>query len=941
MTTFLHPKALAASIGFALLGAALPAPALAADAATEKDTRSEAASTRSPYIVHFAESGLLRYRGEIDGIAATAPSTQGRRKLDLRSHAATTYLARLEAQRAVHLSEMSRALGRQLVPTHSYAITINGVAVELTQDEADEVAGLPGVRKVVRAREQQLHTYRGPEFISAPTIWDGSGVPGGIGTRGFGVVVGVVDTGANSSHPAFANDETCGFDSGNPKLLSAVDCSSSSGGLCNGPNPQANPRNGHGVHTASTAAGNVLTTAVDPPPALPPDAPFMSGVAPCASVRTYKVCPTNSCPGTAILAGIENAIADGVDVINFSISNGADPWDDGDSDRHFLDALEADIFVAASAGNTDGAGSDPVGAVNHLAPWVTTVAASTHSRNAAADGKLSVTGPGTPSPSLQNIPLMQGSGPNPGAAAALPIRRNPANAGGCTAGGGIPTGSMAGAIALIERGGCDFSEKIQNAENAGAAVAIVYNNSSGPFGMNVGSATLPAYSVAQDQGQALVAFIDSNAPNEAMADFAPGLLQGDVLAGFSLRGPSRLAGVTKPDITAPGVNIYAAMDSVTATQYGFMDGTSMASPHIAGAGALLRAAHPDWTPAEVKSALMLTASKEGHKEDLSTPWDADDVGSGRVDLSKAAKAGFVLDETYQNFLAANPAASGDPKTLNLPSLREMYCFGTCAWTRRLTATLPTPTNWTVTFDAPPGMELSADSTNFTLGAAQPSTATDTLFKDGFDPDAAPTKEIAITAKPTGALSETAFAEVVFTETNGLAPPMRIPVAIQGFGSTGGDLVDSGPVSIVVPAAGSGLYINWATGATGSVGSEVAGWDFNPYLAGTGKLTFFWGGVNDPANAGVAVDSNGQYAVLASGASVDAQSNWFRGTAQGATANWTAGVSNGYLGFRFANEAAGGRVNYGYAKITTRPPNGFPMTITRYVYNYTGGGVTTP
>lgn len=936
MNELLHFKALAAAVGFALASAIVPNLACAAP---EKDGGDEQTSVRYPYIVHFAERGLLYYRGEVDGIASTAPAPQGRRKLDIRSNAAVTYLAHLEAQRAAHLSQMNRALGRELAPTHSYAVTISGLAAEMTAEEAERIAGLPGIIRVVRARERQLHTYRGPEFIGAPTVWDGRSTPEGIGTRGFGVVIGVVDSGANSSHPAFADDETCGFGPANPKLLSAVDCSISSNGLCNGPDPQANARNGHGVHTASTAAGNVLTTAADPPPTLPPDAPFMSGVAPCASVRAYKVCPTDSCPDAAILAGIENAIADGVDVINFSISNGPDSWDEGDSDRRFLDALDADVFVAASAGNTNGAIPNPVGEVNHLAPWVTTVAASTHGRNAVADGKLSVTGPGTPPLPLQSIALVQGSGPNPGSAAALPIRRNAANPGGCTVGGGIPAGSMSGAIALIERGGCDFSEKIHNAENAGADVAVVYNDTGGSFGMNVGDATLPAYSITQEAGQALVTFIDSSAPEPVIADFVAGVLQGDVLASFSLRGPSRLVGVTKPDIAAPGVGIYAAMDRATETQYGFLDGTSMAAPHIAGAGALLRALHPTWTPAEVKSALMLTAVKDGYKQDRDAAWDADDVGSGRVDLTRAAKAGFVLDESYENFLAANPAASGDPKTLNLPSLRDTYCFGSCAWTRTLSATLPVRTDWTVSFNAPEGIRLSADSTNFSLGAAQ-SSATDALFEDGFDGGVAPTRQITVTAAPTQALLDITFAEVVFTETHGLAPPMRMPIAIQGFGSTGGDLVDSGPVSIVIPADGGGLHINWVTGATGG-SSEVAGWDFNPYLAGTGKLSFSWGGADASQNAGVAVESGEQYAALAPGTTVDAQSDWFRGTAPAATANWTAGVTNGYLGIRFVNEAAGGRVNYGYAKITTRPPNGFPMTITRYVYNYTGGGVTIP
>lgn len=929
----LHVKTLAASIGLALAGAVLPLPASAADS-SQKAASAEHASARQVYLVRFAESGLLHYRGEVAGLAATAPAANGSRKLDVRSSAAVAYQAHLASRREAHMAAIRQVLGRALAPTHSYSITMNGVALELTAKEAARIAGLDGVRSVRRARDRQLDTYRGPEFIGAPTIWDGSNVPGATGTRGFGIVVGVIDTGANTGHPSFADDASCGFAGGNHKQISAVDCSSTDGsGTCDGPNPEANNGNGHGVHTASTAAGNVVTASAVPPPTLPPDVTFMSGVAPCASLRTYKVCETNTCGDAAIFAGIENAIADGVDVINYSISGGQSPWQEGESDRQFLDALQADIFVAASAGNTRATTPDPVGQVNHLGPWVTTVAASTHNRNVAADGELSVTGPGTPPAQLQNITLTPGSGPNPGTSVSgLEIRRFADNISGCTATGGFPAGYFDGAIALIERGGCNFSEKVQNADDAGAEVAIIYNNTTGGISMNVGAAILPAYSILQSEGQAIIAFMDSAgsnpdrvfqdgfdgaiAPEPVISDFTAGLLQGDVLGGFSLRGPSQLVTVTKPDITGPGVNIYAAVDDATTGGYGFLSGTSMSSPHLAGAGALLRSAQPGWTPAEVKSAMMLTAVTDGFKEDVSTPWDADDVGSGRIDLTKAAKAGFVMDETYANFLAADPASSGDPKTLNIPSMRNMSCVDSCSWTRTLRGTLSEASSWTVTFNNPPGVTLSADTTSFTL--------------DGSGTD---TQAITITATPTTELTDVTFAEVVFTEANGLAPAAHMYVAIKGSGSGGGDIVDSGEIDLAIPATFDGLYLNWLTGT--SADPDVNFYDVDENDPANG-LHFYWPNNTDGEGGVGTVDS---YDVLASGATIGPASTFISVGGDADTSNWQAGV-DGYLGFRFVCGAPGGFC-YGYARLTTTAPEGFPATVVRYWYNSAGDPITIP
>jgi subtilisin family serine protease len=585
------------------------------------------------------------------------------------------------------------------------------------------------------------------------------------------MVVGVLDTGIVSSHPSFGNDASCGHGAGgNPnKLISALDCSTATGpgGLCNGTNP--GDTNGHGTHTASTAAGNVVGQSAVPPPN--PAFGQISGVAPCANIRAYKVCPTNSCGAADIQAGMNSVLLHGdVRVMNFSISGGGDPWND--NDRRKLDLVDANVVVAASAGNTSATITDPVGNVGHLGPWVMTVAAST--RDGDFSGRVSaVGGP----PSIQNVPANRGSdSPYGSALMNQPIRHftgQPVTAEGCTAGedtapadlAPFPPGFFNGAVALIHRGSCPFTKKIQNAFNAGAMMVIIRNNQATPISMSTpGQPLIPAYSIEQGPGNELVAYVDAN-PSTARINFDLDPVPGDVLANFSLRGPSQLKSLTKPDITAPGVNIYAAYATATgAPTYSSISGTSMSSPHSAGAAALIRTLRPLWTPSEVKSALMMTAKKTGFKNNGTTPWDADDIGNGRVDLTKTARAGLVMNEIYSRYLAANPATGGDPKTLNIPSMRNTNCANHCIWKRTVRNTLTTPSNWNVsTSTSVPGFNISVSPSSFS-------------FSGGIGE----TQELTITAIPTSNLTAAvAFGEVRMTETANQAPEAHMTVAIQG------------------------------------------------------------------------------------------------------------------------------------------------------------------
>ena len=711
---------------------------------------------RFVYLIEFVDKGMLHRQTLARGERFNPNTPQAQANRD-----------QIISEQANHLQAMTTALGRDLNVTHHFLVTHSGIAARLTPEEAQTVRGLPGIKSVERERLYHTTTFRSPEFIGADKIWDGTAVPpGSSGTRGEGIIIAMLDTGIDPTHPSFANDAKCGHGSTQPdKLLSFLDCSSTDiNGLCDGPDPLDHVE--HGTHTSSTAAGDTVGTDATPPPALQ-----ISGVAPCASIRAYKVCPGLTCPDADIKAGIDSVLIHGdASVLNFSISGGTDPWND--NDRDFLDLVDADVLVSASAGN----GTVVVGQVNHRGPWVFTVAASTKDQ-VLFDGVISASGPGKPPPDTQNIGLSQGSASPDGTPLNdFPIRHftgQNIDFEGCNGQPPFPPGFFTGSVALIRRGNCTFTEKITNAFNAGAAMVVIRNNQAGTVLMDTtGQPAIPAYSCDQVPGDALAAFVDAH-PTDATIDFTlngAATTQGDVLADFSLRGPdpAPLQNLTKPDITGPGVLVYAAFP-IDLGAYGTISGTSMSSPHTAGSAILVRKVHPDWTVSETKSALMMTAFNGGTKEDGTTPWDADDVGSGRLDLTKAALAGLVMNETVANYLAANPAIGGDPKTLNLAAVRNMDCSPSCTWTRTVRNTRNVATSWTASGTAiTPGFDIDISPSSFS-------------FSGGLGE----TRKLTITATPTTNLTgAVAFGEVVLHETGGVSPDERVTVAIKGKGGGG-------------------------------------------------------------------------------------------------------------------------------------------------------------
>ena len=247
----------------------------------------------------------------------------------------------------------------------------------------------------------------------------------------------------------------------------------------------------------------------------------------------------------------------------------------------------------------------------------------------------------------------------------------------------------------------------------------------------------------------------------------------DIMASFSSRGPNRAVSLVSPSVSAPGVDVLAALGTNNDVEWGFESGTSMASPHTAGAFALIDAVHPDWTPAEAQSALMMTSMTEVTDDDgTDATWF--DMGSGRIDLTKVNKAGLLLDESQADYLAANPAEGGDVRTLNTASMADNECLASCSWTRTFTGTSTGAGTWGVSVESlDEGLSLEAGSGTLvvTNGGTSPLTVT---------AEVAP-----------GASSDTwLFGTLVLTPPEGSsAPQAHLPIAVLPSAGNLPDAID--------------------------------------------------------------------------------------------------------------------------------------------------------
>jgi len=431
---------------------------------------------------------------------------------------------------------------------------------------------------------------------------------------------------------------------------------------------------------------------------------------------------------SAILSAIDQAVGDGVDVINYSIGTDAfTPWQAGDIPMAFLNARNAGIFVVTSAGN-EGPDAGSIGSPAN-APWIVAVGNATHNRvfgNFIQDFNGGNT---SPPPDLFGGGI-NGSGVGVrkivhagdyGSALCGTGASSPFTACGSSTSPSNPWSGQHpfnGEIVVCDRGEYGRVEKGLNVKLAGAGGYILANTDEQGESIEADDHCIPGIHIGDEDGDLLRAWLSGGSNH--MASIASGIIRGlDDLYGDrmyfdSSRGPvlPPVQDVLKPDVIAPGTSILSASD--VGSQIVPLSGTSMSSPHVAGAAALMVGVHPDWNVSQIVSALATTSTAELARDDDGSPATPHERGAGRPQLGEAANAGLYLNVTGLQFALADPSKGGNPKELNLPGLVDSACYKTCEFDRTVTDQMGGG-NWHAQAqDFPAGVTVKITPANFTL-----------------------------------------------------------------------------------------------------------------------------------------------------------------------------------------------------------------------------------
>ncbi|CAN1777974.1 Subtilisin-like protease 1 [Linum perenne] len=539
---------------------------------------------------------------------------------------------------------------------HSYRNVITGFAAKLTPEEAKGMELKQGFLSARVERTLSLHTTHTPNFLglqqNVGSNWNSSSL-------GEGVIIGVIDTGINHDHPSFD-------DKGMPPPPARWKgkCEFNGKKTCNnkliGARSFATPGNVsehffHGTRVAGEAAG----TAVEGANVFGQANGTAMGIAPLAHLAMYKVCVYDDCFESSVLAAMDAAIEDGVDVLSLSLGNPTEIplYDDAIALGAFR-AIQSGIFVSCAAGND---GPDLSSVVNE-APWILTAGASTIDR----DIRTTVT--------LGNNAQFHGQSlfqPKDFHPQQLPIVDAGASGNKLIAfcvEGSLKNIDVRGKIVLCQVGADTetVEQGIEVIENGGVGMILINELDQGSF-TTPEAHVLPASHINYKDGLAIKAYLNSTPSPTAAISFQGtliGKLSAPEVALFSSRGPSRQTpGILKPDIIGPGVSILAAWgESVdnTTNSFNIASGTSMTCPHLSGVAALIKAVHPDWSPASIKSAILTTANTldlAGNpiSNEHDTPATVFDMGAGHVNPPKALNPGLVYDiqpDDYVGYLCS-------------------------------------------------------------------------------------------------------------------------------------------------------------------------------------------------------------------------------------------------------------------------------------------------
>jgi subtilisin family serine protease len=754
---------------------------------------------RRSYIVQLADKPVATYDGTVSGLQATKPAAGQR--LDVDASTVQNYITYLETKQADVLASVNQAQ-----VTNEYKVVFNGFSAMLTDAEVRVLKKNPGVASISADSILQLDTSYTPTFLGLDKpggLWD---QVGGQDKAGEGIIIGIVDGGIWPEQDSFADHVD---ENGNPSRagstlaydappaswkgicqtgegFSASDCNNKLIGARYFKQPTqtlhwteflsardsvagAEGHGGHGDHTASTAGGNAHVTATTNGLSLGK----ITGMAPRARIAAYKVCwtdgvtGTNGCATSNSVAAIEQAVKDGVNVINFSIGpNAGGGAFNEPTEVAFLGAAAAGVFVAASAGNS-GPATAPVA---HISPWLTTVGNSTHNRTYAGDVALgngvTVTGASgnanTPSAPLILAKDAGMAGVDP-ANPSLNLCFGPAD-GPTTY---LDPAKVSGKILVCDRGSNVLVNKSANGKTAGAVGVIIANTPTSASTILNQAHSISTVHITSADGQKVKDYYAATPGATAALNKLRGIVDPNIVApqmnSSSSRGPNVAnANIMKPDVTAPGTDILAAVsadlthaqrDAVAGGEpapskdFAFYTGTSMASPHVAGIAALLKQRHPDWSPAMIKSALMTTAYDTFNDgQNGAVPWDGTarttgtlpwGQGAGHVAPSVAVDPGLVYDLgtiDYARFLCGlgitnvfspgtcSAVGSIQPYNLNLASLTAAGVLGIQTLTRTVTNVGTTAATYNASA-ALPGYTVAVQPATLTLAPGAKGTFT--------------------------------------------------------------------------------------------------------------------------------------------------------------------------------------------------------------------------